>query len=152
MREAREGYRQFSGGCALGWEENRPGAECRLTKAPVKSRAGPDRVGEVSWAFGDATVFEWVSWVGKFEPVGRTIEVANLEDALLAVGNLPGQFLEICVLALADLDIVLSKVCCNIANCAAVAPSVERIRAGADVVDVKLAIFVGIGGVVEFCP
>ena len=93
-------------------------------------------------------MFEWVSRIGKFEPVSRTIEVANLEDALLTVGNLPGQFLEICVLALANLDIVLCKVCCNIANCAAVAPSVERICAGADVMDVKLAVFVGISGVV----
>jgi hypothetical protein len=46
----------------------------------------------------------------------------------------------------------LSKVCCNIANCTAVAPSVERICTGADVVDVKLAIFVGIGGVVVILP
>lgn len=83
----------------------------------------------------------------EFEAVCDAVEIADLKDSLLAVCHCPCQILEIRVLVLADDDVVLREVGGHIADFATSTPGVDCVCSGADVVDVKLAVIVGIGGV-----
>lgn len=84
----------------------------------------------------------------ELEAICFTVKGADLEDTFLLISDLPSQVFEICVLAVADHDFVLCKVCCYVSNGAAVAPGIEAVGSSAHILDGKFSGRVGIDSVV----
>lgn len=126
-------------------ESDRPCSQRRLSKAPVRSRALANGVGQIRRALGDQRVLVRSAAVPEAQRLA--VKVADLEDSR-ARRDLPSQRAQLGCVRLAHRHVVLQEGGGHVGELPAVRPCLQPVGAGAHVLKFEPALVVGLARVV----